>query len=165
MRLHATYSHLWLSLGVFTTITSNFNYFSQSYNYDATIENFILSVGWFLGLFSSINLLICPISHNNHQISHILKVFYGDIMVYFYVYIKIIFTICYMYHKYIFVCMLIMCMYVYCSYNEFKNKCLNYDISYSNLKIVIWFHFLLIIYIFNSKIDCQKNNQLFEFDN
>jgi hypothetical protein len=25
------------------------------------------------------NILICPVSHNNHQISHILKVFYYDI--------------------------------------------------------------------------------------
>jgi hypothetical protein len=67
------------------------------------------------------NILICPINHNSHQISHILKVFYGDIGVYFYVCIKIIFMIYYIYHKYIFVCILIMCMYVYCSYNEFKN--------------------------------------------
>jgi hypothetical protein len=67
------------------------------------------------------NILICPISCNSHQISHILKVFYGDIGVYFYVCIKIIFTIYYIYHQYIFVCILIMGMYAYCSYNEFKN--------------------------------------------
>jgi hypothetical protein len=67
------------------------------------------------------NILVCPISRNSHQISHILKVFYGHIRVYFYVCIKIIYTIYYIYHKYIYVCILIMCMYVYCSYNEFKN--------------------------------------------
>jgi hypothetical protein len=72
-------------------------------------------------LLSSMIILICPISHNNHQINHILKVLYGDIRVYFYVCIKIIFTIHYIYHKYIFMCILIMCMYVYCSYNESKN--------------------------------------------
>jgi len=49
------------------------------------------------------NILICPISRNNHQISHILKVFYNDIGVYFYVCIKIIFMIYYIYHKYIYV--------------------------------------------------------------
>ncbi len=89
-------------LGVFTIIRSNFNYFGHSYNYDATIESFILSIGWLLGLFSSINILICPISRNSHQINHIFKVFYGDIRVYFYVCIKIIFMICYIYHEYIF---------------------------------------------------------------
>jgi hypothetical protein len=78
-------SCLWLRLGVFTTIISNFNYFGHSYNYDATIGNFILLVGWLLGLFSSMNILICPIRHNSHQISHILKVFYDDIGMYFYV--------------------------------------------------------------------------------
>jgi hypothetical protein len=77
-------------------------------------------VGWLLDLFSSMNILICPNSHNSPQISHILMIFYDDIEVYFYVCSKIIFMICYI-HKYIFVCILIMCMYVYCSYNEFKN--------------------------------------------
>ncbi len=120
-----------------TKFESIYNYFGHSYNFDATIGNFILSVGWLLGLFSSMNILICPINRNNHQISHILKVFYDDIGVYFYVCIKIIFTIYYIYHKYIFVCILTMCMYVYCSYNEFKNSCLNYEIYYSNLKINI----------------------------
>jgi len=48
------------------------------------------------------NILICPISRNNHQISHILKVFYSDIGVYFYVYNKITFSMYYIYHKYIF---------------------------------------------------------------
>jgi hypothetical protein len=67
------------------------------------------------------NILICLISHNSHQISHILKIFYNDIKVYFYVFIKIIFTIYYIYHKYIFVCVLIMCIYVYFSYNEYEN--------------------------------------------
>jgi uncharacterized membrane protein len=64
------------------------------------------------------NILIYPISHNNHQISHILKVFYTDIGVYFYVSFNIIFMcVC----IYIYVCILIMCMYVYCSYNEVLN--------------------------------------------
>jgi hypothetical protein len=85
------------------------------------LKNFILSIGWLLGLFSSMNILICPISHNSHQISHILKVLYDDIKVYFYVCITIIIMIYVIYHKYVFVCILIMCMYVYCSYNEFKN--------------------------------------------
>jgi hypothetical protein len=67
------------------------------------------------------NILICPIIRNSHQFSHILKVFYTDIGVYVYVCIKIIFTIYYIYHKCIFVCILIMCMYIYYSYNEFKN--------------------------------------------
>jgi hypothetical protein len=144
LQLHATCSCLRLSLGVFTTLRSNFNYFGHSYDYDATIGNFILLVGWLLGLFSSMNILICPISCNNHQINHILKVFYNDINVYFYVCIKIIFMIYYIYHKYIFVCILIMCMYVYCSYNESKK--LIFELwkflfqfwkLYLNLKIVI----------------------------
>jgi hypothetical protein len=95
---------------------SNFNYFD--YNYDATIENFILLVGWVWSLFPSINRLICSINHNTHQISSILKVFYGDITLYFYVCINIIFKICYIYHTYIFVCILITHMHVYSSYNE-----------------------------------------------
>ncbi len=48
-----------------------------------------------------------------------------------------IFSIYYIYHKYIFVCISIMCMYVYCSYNESKNQFLNIEIYYSNLKIKI----------------------------
>jgi hypothetical protein len=135
LQLHATGSRLWLSLGVFTTIRSNFNYFGHSYDYDATIENFILLVGWLLGLFSSMNVLICPISCNNHQINHILKVFYSDIGVYFYVCIKIIFTIYHIYHKYIFVCILIMCIYVYCSYNESKNYIWTQKINYQIWKL------------------------------
>jgi hypothetical protein len=126
-------SCLWLDVSVFTTIRSNFNYFDHSYNYDATIGNFIISIGWFLGLFSSTNMLICPINRNNQQINGILKVFYSDIKVYFYVCIKIIFTTYYIYHKYIFVCIFIMCMYVYCSYNESKNYYLN-----SEFIIQIW---------------------------
>ncbi len=139
MWLYATCSHLWLSLGVFTIVRSNFNYFGHSYNYDAIIGNFILSIGWLLSLFSSINILMCPINHNSHQISRILKVFYSDKGVYFYVCVKIIFMICYIYYKYIFVCILIMHMYVYCSYNEFKNSYLNFEIYYSNMKIDILF--------------------------
>jgi hypothetical protein len=111
--LHVTCSHLWLNLGGFTTIRSNFNYLGHSYTYDATIGNFILSIGWLLNLFSSINRLICLVRCNSHQISRILKVFYYDIRVYFYVCIKIIFMTCYIYHKYIFLCILFMHMYVY----------------------------------------------------
>jgi hypothetical protein len=85
------------------------------------LENSILSVEWLLDLFPSMNILICPISHKSHQISHILKIIYSDIGVCSYVYTKIIFTIYYIYHKYIFACILVMCMYVYCSYNEFRN--------------------------------------------
>jgi hypothetical protein len=70
------------------------------------LENFILLVGSILHLFSSINRLICSISSINHQISYILKVYYNDIQVCFYVCIKII-------HN--------MHTYVYCLYNEFQN--------------------------------------------
>jgi hypothetical protein len=91
LRLHSTCDHLWLTLGVFTTIRSNFNYFGHFYNYETTPKNLILSNGWLLNLFSSINRLICPINYNSHQINHILKVFYGDLGLYFYVCIKIVF--------------------------------------------------------------------------
>ncbi len=143
MQLHATCSRFWLSLGVFTTIKSNFNYFGHFYNYDATIENFILLVGWLLGLFSTMNILICPISHNSHQISHILKVFYRDIVC-----IKIIFMIYYIYHKYKFVCTLNMCMYGYCSYNDKK-------INISVMKC---------IYIWISKLIFEFKKYLCEFE-
>ncbi len=53
-------------------------------------------VGYVLSLFSFINRLICSIRHNNHQISCILKIFYDDM--YFYVCIKIIFIISYIYN-------------------------------------------------------------------
>ncbi len=141
MQLHATCNRLWLSLGVFTTIRSNFNYFDHSYNYDAIIGNFILLVGWFLSLFSFMNILICSISCNSHQISHILNVFYGDIGLYFYVCIKIIFMIYYIYHKYIFVCILIMSMYVYFSYNGFLNWYFNLRNIYVNLNFLFAFWF------------------------
>jgi hypothetical protein len=91
LRLHATCNLLQLDLGIVATTRPNFNYFSHFNKYDATIKNFILLVGSILHLFSSINRLICPISHNNHQISYILKVFYNDIGVYFNVCIKIIY--------------------------------------------------------------------------
>jgi len=42
--------------------------------------------------------LVCLISHNNHQISCILKVFYNDIGVYFNVCTKIIYIICILMH-------------------------------------------------------------------
>jgi len=92
--------------GNIATTRSNFNYFGHSHNYDATIRNFILLVGLILHLFSSINRLICPISHDSHQINYILKVFYNDIRVYFNVCTKIIYN---------------MHTYVYYSNNESQN--------------------------------------------
>ncbi len=83
-----------LDVGIFATTRQNFNYFDHSHNYDETIKSFILMVGSILHLFSSINKLICSISHNNHQISCILKIFYNDTRVSFNVYIKIIYIIC-----------------------------------------------------------------------
>jgi hypothetical protein len=100
------------NLKIFVATRPNFNYFGHFYNYDVIIQNFILLVVWILGLFSSIIKLICPIAHNSHQISYTLKVFYGDIGVYFYV-CTIIMCVC--------VCTLNMHMYVYCSYNESQN--------------------------------------------
>jgi hypothetical protein len=97
LRLHTTYSRLWLDLGVFATTRPNFNYFGHSHNYDATIKIFIILVGSILHLFSSINKLICPISCSNHQISCILKVSYNDIHIYFYVCTKIIYICIHMY--------------------------------------------------------------------
>jgi hypothetical protein len=87
-------------IGNIATIRPNFNYFDHSHNYDATIKNFILLVESILDLFSSINKFICPINHNSHQISCILKVFYNDIAVYFYVCINIIYMHTYVYSKY-----------------------------------------------------------------
>ncbi len=134
MQLHAICGHLRLSLGIFITIRSNFNYFGHTLNCATTIKNLILLVGWLLGLFSSMNeLLICPIRRNSHQISHILNALYSDIRVYFYVCIKIIFTIYYIYHKYIFVCTLIMYMYVYCSYNDQKINIWTRNLSFKSL--------------------------------
>ncbi len=101
---------LQLDLEVFATTKPNFNYFVHSHNYDATFENFILKVRWILGLFSSINNLICPISH-------ILKIFYSDIEVYLYVCICVYICVCVC----VCVCTLNMHMYVYCSYNESQN--------------------------------------------
>jgi len=91
-------------MGIFATTRPNFNYFGHSHDYDATIKNFILLAGLTLHLFSSIDRLICPISHNSHQINCILKVFYNDIGVYF--------NVCIIYNMH---------TYVYCSYNEFPN--------------------------------------------
>jgi hypothetical protein len=86
---------LWLDLGIFATTTlSTLMHYWNYHNYDATIRNFILLVGSVLHLFSSINRLICPINHNSHQISCILKVLYNDIGVYFNVCTKIIYIIC-----------------------------------------------------------------------
>jgi hypothetical protein len=73
---------------------------------------------------------MCLINPNSHQISRILKPCFDGIGVYFYVRVKIIFMICYIYHKYISGCILIMHMYVYYSYNGSK-------INISILKIVM----------------------------
>jgi hypothetical protein len=48
-------------------------------------------VGWFLNLFSSMNIFICPIGFIINQINRTLKVFYNDVGVYFNVCIKTIF--------------------------------------------------------------------------
>jgi hypothetical protein len=74
---------------VFATTKLDFNYFGHSHKYDTTIEIFMLLVGWILGLFSFINSLICPINHNSHQITLILKVLYGHKGVYFYYALKL----------------------------------------------------------------------------
>ncbi len=74
-----TCSHLQLDLRVFTIIKSNFNNFGHFYNYVSIIEIFIILVGWFFNLSSSMNRLICPISCITNQISHTLKVFYNDL--------------------------------------------------------------------------------------
>jgi len=116
--LHATCSSLRLVLGVFTTIRSNFNYFDHFYNYVSIIENFIILVECFFSLFSSTNRFISLISCINNQVSCILKVLYDDLGSYLNVCIKVIFMIYYFYHKYIVVRILIMHMYVYCSYIE-----------------------------------------------
>ncbi len=122
---------LQLNLGIFTITRPNFNYFSHFHNYDVNIGNFILLVGWILGLFSSINNLICPINCNSHQISFILKVFYSDIGVYFYVCIIFLFMIyiyLFVYIKYAYVCVFLF---------KFKKLiCSKIDISILN--IVIW---------------------------
>jgi hypothetical protein len=117
LQLHANWSHLWLNLGVFVITTPNFNYFGHSHNYDATIENFILLVGWILDLFSSINTLICPISR-------ILNVFYSNIRAYLYICIKIIYI-------YVGVCVCVCTLFI-----QWISK-LIFEICYSNLKIDI----------------------------
>jgi len=76
----------------FANIRPTFNYFGHFHNYD--IKIFMLLVASILHLFSSINMLICPISRNSRQISYILKVFYNIIRVYFNVCTKIIYIIC-----------------------------------------------------------------------
>jgi len=123
--LNATYSHFQLDLGAFVSTRPNFNYFGNSHNYDPTLEIFIVLVGWIFGLFSSINRLICPIDRNSHQISCILKVLYGDIEVYFYICIKIIFII----WKFII-------QFFNCYYNCSK-KLFEFENWHLNLKIVI----------------------------
>jgi len=80
------------------------------------LENFILSVGSFLGLFSSINRLICPITHNSHQISYILKVFYSDLKCIFMYALKLYLR----YILYMYIC-LIYIMITYVCIFEFDN--------------------------------------------
>jgi hypothetical protein len=60
------------------------------------------------------NKLISPISCNNYQVSHIkLEIFYGDLRIYFYVCIKIVFKIYYPYDKYVFKKILINHMFIF----------------------------------------------------
>jgi len=127
------------------TTRSNFNYFGHSHNYDATIKNFILLVASILHLLSSSNRLICPISHNNHQINYILKVFYNDIAVYFNVCTKIIYIyiicIC-MYNVHIMNFKINIWIFNFlfksekCYFNYFKHY-LNSKLIFSNPKISI----------------------------
>jgi len=122
--LHATCNCWKLDLRLFAITRPNFNYFHHFHNYDAIIANFYLLVGWILNLFLSVNTLKYPISL-------ILKVFYNDIRVYFYVCIKIIFTILYIY-TYIWM----------------------YFVHIMNLKILIWiwnflFKFKKLIWFLN----------------
>ncbi len=124
-------SCLWLVFKDFATIKSNFNYFGHCCDFVTIIDNFIIWVEWILCLFSSMNRLICPINHNNHQVSYTeLEISYGDLGEYFYVCIQIIFKIYYPYDKYVFFCLLIMHMYVQCSYIE-------PEIDISNMKLNI----------------------------
>jgi hypothetical protein len=59
------------------------------------------------------NRFICPITHNNDQVSGIeLKIFYGDLTIYFYVCIEIIFKIHYSYDKYV-LNFFYICIYMY----------------------------------------------------
>ncbi len=55
---------------------SNFNYFSHCCGWVTTIDNFIIWARFFLILFSCTSKLICPISHNSHQVNHTLVVHY-----------------------------------------------------------------------------------------
>jgi hypothetical protein len=110
-------------------------------------------VGLILHLFSSVNKLICPISHNSHQITYILKVFYNDIRVYFNVCTKIIY----------------MHMYVYSSYNEsqiniwtlsFLFKSENWYFNYENYYFILFFKIRIWNLIFefeNCYFNCLKH--------
>jgi hypothetical protein len=149
LQLHATCSRLQLSLGVFTIIKSNFNYFGHSYNYDATIGNFILLVGWLLCLFSSMTISICRISCNSHQISHILNIFYGDIgCIFMYVLKLYLWYITYIINIYLCVYWLCVCMYI---------------VHIMNLKINIWtLKFIIQIWKIISQL---RNVYIFEFKN
>lgn len=121
--LHATSDCLQLVLRIFATTKSNFNYICHCCDFVALIDNFTLWVRWFLCLFSFMNRFICPITHNNDQVSCIeLKIFYGDLAIYFYVCIEIVFKIHYSYDKYVFNFFLYMHIYVQCSYIEFRNS-------------------------------------------
>jgi hypothetical protein len=149
-------SRLWLDLGIFATTRPNFNYFGHSHDYNATIRNFILLVGSILHLFSSINRLICPINHNGHQISCILKVFYNDIGVYF----NVCTTIIYIY---------IICIRMYIVHimnfkintSSLKNYWLSLKMDISILNIIIWiwkltFQFWKLLFKFK-KLIWSKN--------
>ncbi len=70
-------NHLWLILRMFPTIINCFGHYC---NYVVIIGNFILWVEWFLKLFLSMKSLICPIGHNNHQVSHTPRSIIGWLM-------------------------------------------------------------------------------------
>jgi hypothetical protein len=68
------------------------------------------------------NRFICPISCNNQQVSCTkLEIFCVDLGIYFYVCVKIVCRLYYPYVKCVFFGILIMNMYVQCSYIESRN--------------------------------------------
>jgi hypothetical protein len=165
--LHATCSCLQLSLGVFATIRSNFNYFDHFYNYVSIIENFIRLVEYFFNLFSSMNRFICLINCINNQVSRTLKLLYDDLRAYLNGCIKVIFMIYYLYHKYIVVCILIN-MYVYCSYIESEYCYFNSEFFKFQPKKFIWFEIWNLSFellFLNLKFNISRQKILIESKN
>ncbi len=118
-----------------------------------TIYDFILYIGWFLGLCSSMNKLIYPINNNSHKITCTPKgkLWCNIIAIYFHVCIKTIYNI---YIRDIFMCTLCICMYIV--------HILNLQIDLSTLKQIIW-TFKKIIWIWKLTFEFWKT--LFEFNN